>query len=57
MALALQSLASVLTRRDPRLAASPMMKAIDTLFVDVRDRSAYDPNRFAAHLDELRAVL
>ncbi len=57
VALALQSLASVLTRRDPRLAASPMMKAIDTLFVDVRDRSAYDPNRFAAHLDELRAVL
>jgi hypothetical protein len=57
VALSLQSLASVLTRRDPRLAASPMMKAIDALFADLRDRSAYDPNRFAAHLDELRGRL
>ncbi len=56
-ALALQSLATVLTRRDARLAASPMMKAIDTLFADVRDRSAYDPNRFTRHLDELRSLL
>jgi hypothetical protein len=57
VALALQSLASVLTRRDARLAASPMIKAIDTLFADVRDRSAYDPNRFTAHLEALRTLL
>lgn len=57
VALSLQSLASALTRPNPRLAASPMMAAIDALFDDVRDRSAYDPNRFAGHLDALRAAL
>jgi hypothetical protein len=49
-ALALQSLNSVLTRRDPRLLRSPLTKAIDALFEEVKSRDDYDPARFAQKL-------
>jgi len=57
LALSLQTLATVLTRRDPRVAAGPMMKAIDALFTEVRDREDYDPNRFVAKLEAVRNAL
>ena len=57
LALSLQTLATVLTRRDSRLAASPMMKAIDALFAEVRNREDYDPNRFVAKLEAVRNTL
>jgi len=50
-ALSLQTLAAVLTRRDNRLAAGPLMKAIDALFAELKDRDDYDPSRFGAKLD------
>jgi hypothetical protein len=56
-ALALQSLSSALTRRNPRLLRSAMVKSIDALFDDVRDRDAYDPARFAAKLAAVKAGL
>ena len=56
-ALALQSLASALTRRNPRLLRSPMMRSIDALFVEVRSRDDYDPARFAEKLAAVKAAL
>jgi len=56
-ALSLQTLATVLTRRDNRLAAGPLMKAIDALFVELKDRDDYDPARFGAKLDAVRSAL
>ena len=52
-ALSIQSLATVLTRRNAKLARSPFMKSIDDLFVEIKDREDYDPNRF---VEKLRAV-
>ncbi len=57
VALTLQSLASVLTRENPRLARGPMMKAIDALFIEVRDRDEFDPRRFAQKVSEFRKTL
>lgn len=57
MALALQSLASVLTRSNPRLLKSPMTEAIDGLFEEVKSRERYDPSRFVQKLGQLRGTL
>jgi len=56
-ALSLQSLASVLTRRNPRLLRSPLVKSIDALFDEVKSRDDYDPARFAEKLGAVRAAL
>ncbi|HUP61416.1 MAG TPA: multiheme c-type cytochrome [Thermoanaerobaculia bacterium] len=56
-ALALQSLASALTRRNPRMLRSPLMKSIDALFEELKDRDDYDPSRFAARLQAVKAAL
>lgn len=56
-ALALQSLASALTRRNPKLLKSDMTRTIDALFNEVQDREAYEPSRFAEKLAALKATL
>lgn len=56
-ALALQSLSSALTRRNPRLLRSPMVRSIDALFDEVKNRDDYDPARFAAKLNAVKASL
>ncbi|MDQ3283647.1 MAG: cytochrome c family protein [Acidobacteriota bacterium] len=56
-ALALQSLSSALTRRNPRLLRGPMTRAIDALFDDLQNRDAYDPERFAEKLAAVKAAL
>ncbi|HEV2719738.1 MAG TPA: hypothetical protein VG323_06940, partial [Thermoanaerobaculia bacterium] len=57
IALALQSLASALTRRNPSLARGPLMKSIDTLFDELKVRDDYDPSRFAEKLTAVRTAL
>jgi hypothetical protein len=57
IALSLQALGSSLARRDPRLAHSAMSQAIDALFSELQSRDGYDPRRFAAKLQALRATL
>jgi len=57
VALSLQSLASVMTRNDRRLASGATMKAIDALFAELKDRDDYDPNRFVAKLEGVRRTL
>ncbi|MDP9194329.1 MAG: cytochrome c family protein [Acidobacteriota bacterium] len=56
-ALALQSLASALTRRNPRLLRSSMVRAIDALFDEVNNRDDYDPARFVEKLNAVRTSL
>jgi hypothetical protein len=56
-ALALQSLASALTRHNPKLLKSSMTSSIDALFNEVQDREAYEPSRFAQKLAALKATL
>ena len=56
-ALSLQSLASALTRRNPRLLRSPMIKSIDALFEEVKNRDEYEPARFAEKLAAVKATL
>ena len=56
-ALALQSLASALTRSNPKLLKSPMTEAIDALFAEVQNRERYEPARFVQKLGALRAAL
>jgi hypothetical protein len=56
-ALALQSLASALTRAHPALLKSPMNDAIDALFAEVSNRDRYDPGRFAQKLAAVRGTL
>lgn len=56
-ALALQSLASALTRRNPRMLRSPLMKSIDALFEEVKSRDDYEPSRFAARLADVKKAL
>jgi hypothetical protein len=56
-ALALQSLASVLTRRNPKLLRGALVKSIDALFDDVQNRDDYEPSRFAQKLAAVRAAL
>jgi len=56
-ALALQSLASALTRRNPRLLKGAMTKSIDALFDEVQDRDSYEPSRFAQKLAAVKAAL
>lgn len=56
-ALALQSLASSLTVRDPKLLHSPMMRSIDALFEELASRDDYDAQKFAAKLARLENAL
>ncbi len=56
-ALALQSLASALTRSNPKLLKSPMTEAIDALFAEIQNRERYEPARFVQKLGTLRAAL
>jgi hypothetical protein len=56
-ALALQSLSSALTRRNPRLLRSNMTRVIDALFDEVKDRDGYDAARFVEKLNAVRASL
>ncbi|HEY4641474.1 MAG TPA: hypothetical protein VII75_09040, partial [Thermoanaerobaculia bacterium] len=56
-ALALQSLASALTRSNPRLLKSPMTEAIDALFEEIKIREHYDAARFVQKLAALRGTL
>ncbi|HEX7828022.1 MAG TPA: multiheme c-type cytochrome [Thermoanaerobaculia bacterium] len=56
-ALALQSLASVLTRRNPRMLRGPMIQSIDDLFEEVKSRDDYDPARFAEKLASVKRTL
>jgi hypothetical protein len=56
-ALALQSLASALTRRNPRLLRSNMTRSIDALFDEVENRDDYDPARFVEKLAAVKAAL
>ena len=56
-ALALQSLASALTRRTPSLARGPLMKSIDALFEELKAREDYDAGRFAEKLAAVRRAV
>jgi hypothetical protein len=56
-ALALQSLSSALTRRNPRLLRSNMVRAIDALFDEVKNRDEYEPARFVEKLSAVKASL
>jgi hypothetical protein len=56
-ALALQSLASIRTRRDARLLRGPLTRSIDALFEELKDRNEYEPSRFATKLSAVRANL
>lgn len=56
-ALALQSLSSALTRRNPRLLRSNMVRSIDALFDEVKNRDDYDPSRFVEKLSAVKASL
>lgn len=53
-ALALQSLAASLTRRNPWLAKGPLMRSIDALFEEIKSRDNYDAARFAEKLAAVR---
>jgi hypothetical protein len=56
-ALSIQSLATVLTRRNTRLVRSPFMKSIDDLFVELKEREDYDPNRFVEKLRNVKSSM
>lgn len=56
-ALALQSLASQLTRRNPRLLRGTLTRSIDALFDELESRDDYDPARFAEKLAAVKAAL
>ena len=56
-ALALQSLASIRTRRDPKLLRGSMTKAIDALFDELKSRDDYEPSRFADRLSAVRNAI
>ena len=56
-ALALQSLNSALTRRNPRLLRGPLTKSIDALFDEISNRDDYEPSRFVEKLSAVRAAL
>jgi hypothetical protein len=56
-ALALQSLNSALTRRDPRLLRGPLTKSIDALFDELRSRDDYEPSRFVERLGAVKGAL
>jgi hypothetical protein len=53
IALSLQSLAAAMTRQNPALLQSPLTRAIDDLFADLRDRDAYDAASFTRKLRAL----
>jgi hypothetical protein len=56
-ALALQSLSSALTRRNPKLLRSNMTRSIDALFDEIQNRDDYDPARFVEKLNAVKAAL
>jgi hypothetical protein len=57
VALALQSLSSDLTRRNPRLLRSELTKSIDDLFSILEKRGDFDAAQFATKLARVRAAL
>ncbi len=57
VALSLQTLSSDLTRRNPKLLKSPMTRAIDELFKELKSRDAYEPSRFIEKLQAVRGTL
>src|SRR5581483_7958658 len=57
VALALQTLSSDLTRRNPKLLKSPMTRAIDDLFKELKSRDSYEPSRFIEKLQAVRQTL
>lgn len=56
-ALALQSLASSLSRKDKSVLRSSLARSIDALFEEIQSRDDYDPARFVAKLDAVKAAL
>jgi hypothetical protein len=56
-ALSLQSLSSALTRRNPRLLRGSMVRSIDALFDEVKNRDDYEPSRFVEKLAAVKAAL
>jgi hypothetical protein len=56
-ALALQSLSSDLTRRNPKLLKSRMTKSIDDLFREIQSRDDYEPSRFLEKLAAVKGTL
>ena len=56
-ALALQSLATVRTKRDAKLLRGPLTKSIDALFEELKDRDEWEPSRFATRMNAVRANL
>jgi hypothetical protein len=56
-ALALQSLNSALTRRNPRLLRGALTKSIDALFDEIQNRDDYEPSRFVEKLSAVKAAL
>jgi hypothetical protein len=56
-ALALQSLNSALTRREPQRLRNATTKAIDALFDELKVRDDYDPAKFVEKLNAVRASL
>ena len=56
-ALALHSLNSALTRRNPRLLKGALTKSIDALFDEIANRDDYEPSRFVQKLDAVKAAL
>jgi hypothetical protein len=56
-ALSLQSLASVLTRRNPKLLKGAMTKSIDALFDEVQNRDDFEPSRFVEKLAAVKAAI
>jgi hypothetical protein len=55
--LALQSLNSSLTRRNPRLLRGALTRSIDALFDEIQNRDDYEPSRFVEKLNAVRAAL
>lgn len=56
-AFAMQSLASVLTRRNPGLLKGAMMQSIDALFDEVENEDDFDPRRFAEKLAQVKSAI
>ncbi|MEO8379319.1 MAG: multiheme c-type cytochrome [Acidobacteriota bacterium] len=56
-ALALQSLSSMRTRRDPRLLKGSLTRSIDALFDELKSRDDYQPSRFSAKMAAVRAAI
>lgn len=56
-ALSLQTLVSALTRRDSRLLRGNLVRAVDQVFAEVRDREGYNPAQFSARVKKVKEAL